>query len=520
MIRFPRPHPPPDRPIARLTLAVCFCAVRLCGGPTATPAQQPEEARPPKLTPDYVQIVVPPNIAPLNVHVDEPGTGYRVTWRSTRGEPLTVVSRSPSLCLPLSAWQRLLRANAGEPLFCQVEVREATGQWRRFQTVTNHIAPEPVDRTLVYRLLKPLYSLYVHMGIYQRDLESFDERPVLPNQLLGGGCLNCHTFLNHQPDTFLFHTRGDTNPQPTVLVRANEPVRVNKTLGYPAWHPSGRLLAFSVNKLSQFYHTRGETRDVFDARSDLGILRLDQSTFAHPTAIAQTNQNETWPAWSPDGRFLYYCRAAPRPVDEFKQIRYDLMRVAYDAEQDRWGEPQVLLAAERSGASAGQPQVSPDGRFLLFTLSRYGNFPIYQPSSDLFVLDLASGEARRPDINSPQADTWHCWSSNSRWVVFSSKRLDGLFARPFFSYVDAAGRFHKPFVLPQADPAFYGSYLKTFNVPQLVRGPITISPRTLARTIHRPWNVLAPKPSDAGVPARPAQADSSTEGDVYRAPRR
>mgnify|MGYP001013393408 CR=1 FL=1 len=113
---------------------------------------------------------------------------------------------------------------------------------------------------------------------------------------------------------------------------------------------------------------------------------------------------------------------------------------------------------------------------------------------------------RSLEINSDQAETWHSWSSNSRWVVFSSKRLDGLFARPFFSYVDERGKFHKPFALPQEDPEFYDSYLKTFNVPELVQGPVTITPGRLAQTILHPKELLKPK---AGASSPPTEVPAS-----------
>jgi len=85
-------------------------------------------------------------------------------------------------------------------------------------------------------------------------------------------------------------------------------------------------------------------------------------------------------------------------------------------------------------------------------------------------MDLKSRKYRRLTCNSAQSDSWHCWSSNSRWIVFSSKRDNGWLARPYFSYIDANGREHKPFVLPQKDPAFYDTWLKTYNVPELVSG--------------------------------------------------
>jgi hypothetical protein len=126
-------------------------------------------------------------------------------------------------------------------------------------------------------------------------------------------------------------------------------------------------------------------------------------------------------------------------------------------------------------------------------MCKYGHFPIHQPNSDLWVMDLATRKLRPLEINSNRADTWHSWSSNSRWVVFSSKRIDGLFARPHFTYVDEQGNFHKPFVLPQEDPNFYGFCLQTYNVPELMQGPVTIRERDLARGIVTPRQVLTPQ---------------------------
>ena len=79
------------------------------------------------------------------------------------------------------------------------------------------------------------------------------------------------------------------------------------------------------------------------------------------------------------------------------------------------------------------------------------------------------------NVNSDKSDTYHSWSSNSRWFVFASKRDDGLYGKPYFCYVDRQGRAHKPFCLPQKDPSFYDQCLKSFNAPELGRGPVPFS---------------------------------------------
>jgi hypothetical protein len=489
-------------------VSVVIGCCQLQAGEAGTPILRDQ---PPRIYPDYAGIVLPPNIAPLNFRVEEPGTHYRVEIRPSSGESIVIASRSSTIQIPLKAWSTLLRAHAGEPLYWDISVQDAAKGWMRFQTITNQISREGVDDHLVYRLLKPLYNAYIHLGVYQRDLQTFEQRPVLENDKFGGDCLNCHTFLNHNPNRFALNIRSSNKLHPMLLTESNSVARVDKTMGYLSWHPSGRLLAFSANKLSLFGHTRDETRDVYDAKSDLGIFRVDSNTVVYPPAISTTNWNETWPEWSPDGRYLYFSRAAPLPIERYRQIKYDIVRVSYDIDRDVWGEPEMMVSAQETGLSACQPKVSPDGRLLVFCLCKWGNFPVYQVSSDLYCLDLTLNPQPstlsfppRPSplsaINSDQAESWHCWSSNGRWLVFSSKRLDGLFARPFFSYVDAQGQFHKPFLLPQQDPAFYESCLKTFNVPQLVDGPIVVKEHDLAQAILRPQKILSPKAAGEQMP--------------------
>jgi hypothetical protein len=143
-------------------------------------------------------------------------------------------------------------------------------------------------------------------------------------------------------------------------------------------------------------------------------------------------------------------------------------------------------AAAETGMSISEPRASPDGRYLLFCMSAYGGFPVYRPDSDLYLLDLRSrgGKQRRLACNSAASESWHCWSSNSRWIVFSSKRDNGWLARPYFSYIDAQGGSSKPFLLPQRDPAFCDAWLKTYNVPELITGPIATPREELLRAIN------------------------------------
>ncbi len=490
-------------------LIYVVCLMALCRAASSLDNLEPVP-RPPRLSPDYAGIVIPPNIAPLNFAIEEPEVArHRVRVLPVHGRPLEVTGNSASVELPMAGWRAMLESNRGEPLVFEVEVRGSAGDWRRFAPVTNLVSADPVDGYLVYRLLRPVYNIYGAMGIYQRDLGSFTETPILENRAIEDGCLNCHTFLAHRAEPMALHIRHRQSGNPMLLIQSNAVTRVDQTSGYLSWHPSGRLLAFAVNRFALLFHTTGETRDLYDGASDLGIHRLDSNQVVMPPAISKPDRLENWPAWDPAGRYLYFCSAPKLRIERHKQIRYDLMRVAYDLEQDSWGEPETLVSARDTMASAAQPRISPDGRWLLFCLAPYGNFPAYHAGSDLHLMDLETRSMRRLEINSDQSDSWHCWSSNSRWIVFSSKRRDQLFTRPYFSHVDQQGHCSKPFLLPQRDPRFYDAFVKTYNLPEFVREPVTVTPDDLARGVLNPRAIL--KPQSASTPGQAVPVEHEAE---------
>jgi Tol biopolymer transport system component len=217
--------------------------------------------------------------------------------------------------------------------------------------------------------------------------------------------------------------------------------------------------------------------------------------------LADETRLVTCPVWAPDGRYLYYCSALRRfkNLGEMLQtdyrVKYDLMRIAYDLANDRWGQPETILSAGESGLSVAQPRLSPDGRWLTFCLCEHSCWPTYHPESDIYAIDLeaARGTGRfapqKMGLNSDACESWHCWSRNSRWLVFSSKRGNPLFNRPHLAHVDATGKCSKPFVVPQQDPAFYDAYLKTYTIPQFATGPLRVSERKLVQAVTTTNNI-------------------------------
>ena len=278
------------------------------------------------------------------------------------------------------------------------------------------------------------------------------------------------------------------------LTRVNMRTREMKANAvYPAWHPSGKYVAFSSNKTVQSFHMRPEKNiEVYDLYSSLIIYDAERNQIFGVHSNDSISWMETFPYWSPDGNYLYYCRAVqPAQGEDYTKVRYNLVRRSFDQESETFGDPEIIFDAVKMNKSVSLPVISPDGKYLVFTLHEYGTFSIWHKEADLYLIDLSNGAARRMALNSDDAESWHCWSSNGKWLVFSSKRDDGLTARPYFSYFFSPDSTGRPFVMPQKDPVFYRTFEKTFNRPELITGKINLNPRDFEKASS--YNPLKPE---------------------------
>ena len=442
-----------------------------------------------EIYPDYKEVTIPVNIAPLDFEVlAETDSEWSVRVVASE-DTLDCYADGKVFAFDEGWWKTLLKKNMGKSLQLILCEKESEG-WKAYQPFTICVAEE-IDPYLTYRLIPPGYSLWKEMGIYQRHLESFEETAVYKNEQGKGNCVNCHSFCNRNPEQMLFHFRSELAATYVFKDGLKEKLdtKTDHTLSplvYPYWHPSGEYVAFSVNKTFQFLHTKDPNRiEVCDDASDVVVYDVNRHEIITSELLSSENEYETFPTFSPDGKSLYFCSA--HAVDsmpkQFRQVKYSLCRINFDKETRSFGlEVDTLYNTSVGGRSVSFPRVSPDGRFLVYALSDYGNFSIWHKDADLYAIDLENGETRCLDaLNSDDVESYHSWSGNSRWLVFSSRRENGLYTQPFISYMDVYGHFHKPFLLPQRNPkAFYEAQMNAYNIPELVNGRIELDGREIA----------------------------------------
>jgi hypothetical protein len=470
----------------------------------------------PGIRPDYNGVVIPPNIAPLNFAIEEDGLHYYARVYSKNGSAIEVFSRSGKIKIPQRAWHSLLGSNRGQQLYFDVYVKGRSGRWSRYACVTNKIAIEDIDSFVVYRKMLPT-TIHIKslMAVYQRDLRSFEEKLILNDSSYKGGCINCHSFCNNRPDKMLigirsYHKYGIS----TLFIENGKVKKIGAMFGYTSWHPSGKLAVYSINQLPMFWHdARKEVRDTVNQDSSLAYFLPETGQLKTSPEISRKEQLENWPVWSADGKYLYFCTALKvwsntkiPPDERYRDVRYDLVRISYDVDSEQWGQAEEVLLAKDTGRSVAMPRISPDGRWLSFCMIDYGYFPCWHRDSNLYLMDLKAAEDtgkfkyRQLDISSPESEAWQSWSSNSRWIVFSSKRDYGVFTRTYISYVDEEGKVYKPILLPQKDPAFYDSCSLTYTVPELIVEPVKAAGDKLGRVIRGSGEIKVDMPITMASP--------------------
>lgn len=477
-----------------LAAALVFGALLLlpsCAGHPDVPSSSKDAGCLPAIFPDYCDVTVPCNIAPLNFMLPAEQFDACVARFSTPDGRQQTYGKGVKVQMPESEWHAILDASKGKSL--KVEVwGQKENEWLSFAPFEIHVADEPIDEYLSYRLIEPSYIVYDYMEIAQRDLTSFEETQIFNNKVScddpKGQCINCHSYQNYKTDNMLFHarvTRGGT-----VIVSDGKVSKVNlkrdNTISagvYPAWHPTAKLIAFSTNLTHQVFHTAHPNKvEVFDTASDL--ILYDVATDSVSIISNDSILLEVFPTWSPDGRYLYYCKSVPLPEElrgedisaTWSKVQYNLYRRSFQLTSRTFGEEELVYDAASADKSVTLPRVSPDGRYILFAEGQHGCFHIWHHDADIACLPLAQDSVIDLScLNSEGfAESYPTWSSNGHWIMCASRRIDGNYSRVFISYFNN-GKARKAFLLPQEDPEHNTFRLKSYNRPEFMVEPVGIS---------------------------------------------
>lgn len=495
----------------QLWAVVTLMLLSSCASRPDVPSSAKETKSLPAIFPDYCDVTVPCNIAPLNFMLPADEFSECVARITTPDGQQRIYGNGVKVQIPEEEWHTMLDGSKGKSI--KVEVwGQKEGEWLSYSPFEIHIAEEPIDEYLSYRLIEPSYVAWTYMEIAQRHLTSFEESQIFNNEITMnnnkiGQCINCHSYQNYKTDNMLFHVR--LSNAATVIVNDGKPKKVNLKRDYtissgvyPSWHPTAKLVAFSTNLTRQAFHTANPNKiEVYDLASDLILYDVEKDSVS--VVSNDSTLLEIYPTWSPDGKYLYYGKSVPLPEEmndkdirtTYPKIQYNLYRRSFDLDTHQFGDEELVYDAASDDKSVTLPRISPDGRYLLFAIGQYGCFHSRHHDGDIVCIpmDQYQGSPLNAENTSPvdltlvnsagYSDSYPSWSSNGHWMMLASRRDDDNYSRVYFAYFND-GKVGKAFLLPQEDPELHISLLKSYNRPEFMIEPVKISVAEFAKVFE------------------------------------
>ncbi|MGA2351985.1 MAG: hypothetical protein ABSF70_16230 [Terracidiphilus sp.] len=365
---------------------------------------------------------------------------------------------------------------------------------------------DPVDAPIFYRdvplmptkgvngVVQPLAPSTIHLIHWRlRDIRKPESHTVLQNMPT---CANCHSF-SADGKTFGMDIDGPGNDKGLYAV-----VPVQKHMSIQSkdlvhWNVDGRVGQVRVGFMSQVSPDGRYVLSTFAGPAlklldsyyvtnfmDYRFLQVFYPTrgilewYSRATGVRQPLPGADDPqfvqtdgVWSPDGKYIIFARAEARDPRQPGQgpalrandpnetpIQYDLYRIPFN--DGKGGTPERIEGASQNGMSNNFPRVSPDGRWIVFVECHNGQ--LMRPDSLLFIVPFGGGAARRMRANTPLMNSWHSFSPNGHWMVFSSKARSP-YTQMYLTHLDANGDDSPAILIDNATAAN-----RAVNLPEFV----------------------------------------------------
>jgi Flp pilus assembly protein TadD len=257
--------------------------------------------------------------------------------------------------------------------------------------------------------------------------------------------------------------------------------------------PDGRYVISTVKDRAVFVATPeiAFSQLFFPIKGILAVYDREKRTFKPLPGADDPQYVQSNPTWSPDGKYVVFARTktygrdvvanatsvllsekdVPEFIENKEPFKFDLYRVPFN--DGKGGKAEPIEGASQNGKSNYFAEFSPDGKWIVFCKAE--NYMLLMPDSELYIIPAEGGEARRLRANTPLMNSWHSFSSNGRWLVFSSK-ANTPYTQLFLTHIDEEGNSTPPVVLER----FTGED-RAANIPEFV----PIAPDAMAKIQER-----------------------------------
>ena len=244
--------------------------------------------------------------------------------------------------------------------------------------------------------------------------------------------------------------------------------------------PDGRYVISTVKDRAVFVATPEIefSQLFFPIKGILAVYDREKRTFKPLPGANDPKYVQSNPTWSPDGKYVVFARThvygrdvvanatsvllsekdVPEFIENKEPFKFNLYRVPFNDGKGGTAEP--IEGASHNGKSNYFAKFSPDGKWIVFCKAE--NYMLLMPDSELYIIPAEGGEARRLRANTRLMNSWHSFSSNGRWLVFSSK-ANTPYTQLFLTHIDEEGNSTPPVVLER-----FTDKDRAANIPEFV----------------------------------------------------
>jgi tetratricopeptide (TPR) repeat protein len=417
------------------------------------------------------------------------------------GEVLQFPTAEPRWRPSEADWARIKQQSVEQPAEVAVVGLSDRNEVASAATIRIRTSTDPVGDSIFYREVPLPFITAVQDPARIRwrygAIDSQEQPPVVLEDL--PVCGNCHSFSNDGSKLGLDVDYGNDKGAYAVLPVTQQMVLDDKkiitwsdfkkgdgetTFGLLSQvSPDGRYVISTVKDRAVFVATPDiwYSQLFFPIKGILAVYDTKQGTFKALPGADDPEYVQSNPTWSRDGKYIVFARTkaykkdvvanaksvllsekdVPEFVNDKQPFKFDLYRIPFN--EGRGGKPEPIEGASNNGKSNYFAKFSPDGKWIVFCKAE--NYMLLMPDSELYIIPAAGGEARRLLANTPRMNSWHSWSSNGRWLVFSSK-ANGPYTQLFLTHINENGDSTPPVVLER-----FTSSDRAANIPEFVPLP-------------------------------------------------
>jgi len=408
---------------------------------------------------------------------------WNIRFSTQSGEELHREIIESSTWRPDSAvWLNIKTASATEPVFFTIigERKGLFGKEYLSGQVSFSTSKDSVGASIFYRAV-PLPFGYAIEHVNEIEWYSGNINGGKPNRILDNipVCANCHSFSDNGLIAMDIDYANDKGSYIIAPIKDTVQLTTDKIITWSDYKrddggqtfgllshisPNDKYVLSTVKDRSVFVPLDNleYSQLFFPIKGIIAVYDRDARKYYELPGASDPDYVQSNPNWSPDSREVMFTRATRyksskidnsesvllnlADVQEFTSgeldFKFDLYRIPFN--HGTGGKAIPVPGASRNNKSNFFARYSPDGKWVVFCQSE--NFMLLQPDSKLYIMPADGGEPRLMTCNTGNMNSWHSWSPNSKWLVFSSKNK-GPYTQLYLTHIDENGNDSPPVFL-------------------------------------------------------------------------